>query len=160
MHCLQGGVCAVACNDFFVPCKRLFLFAGQRAAAVILLVYVNEAVPFAHLAGAHRNNVDGTPAGVADHRNVIQLNGLPQRINVTAQKTDAVIVLNAAIRLYGVDGTQTILHNEQRQFIPVIQLIQCDAQAVRIDGPIPVGTLEIRIAAFYTAIRIFRCTGN
>ena len=64
---------------------------------------------------------------------------------MTAQVVDAVIIVDTAVGLHRVVGTQTVFHQEQRFLVAVIQLVHGDAQAQRVDGPAPLAGLQIGV---------------
>ena len=41
-----------------------------------------------------------------------------------------------------------------------MQLVQCNTQAIRVNGPVPRSAFQIRIAALHTTVGFFRCTGH
>ena len=114
-------VLAVGGNDLFVPVKGLFLIAVPGASAVIVAVHIDEAVTLAQLSGGKGHHIDAAPRGVAQQVHTVQLHGLFHFLDVGTQIVDAVAVIAGVVRFQLVDGTEAVLHDEQRLFVPLVE---------------------------------------
>ena len=109
-------------------------------------VDVDEAVALAHFSGGGRDQVDGSPGGVAPEFNAVQSDRVAHRFNVVAQVLDAVVVDDLAGGRWSVMGAESVLHDEERDAVAVVEVVQGKAQAQRVDDPAPVGGLEVGVA--------------
>ena len=141
----SGQIFAVGGNDLFIPVEAVLPAAGQRALAFVVLVHIDEAVPLLHLAGGSTDQVDGAPGGVAQQGQAVLVDGLFHLLNVGPQVVDAVGVVDGTICFHLVHRTQTVLHDEERFLVAVIQAVHGDAQAHRVDGPAPIAGLEVGV---------------
>ena len=64
---------------------------------------------------------------------------------MAAQVVDAVLVVDSSILFLDVDGPKAIFHDKERFFIAFIKGIEGVTKAHRVNGPSPVGFLDIRI---------------
>ena len=62
-----------------------------------------------------------------------------------AQVVDTVVVVDGAILLDNILGAQTVLDHKQRLLITVVQVVEGDAKAQRIDGPAPLALLQVGV---------------
>ena len=62
-----------------------------------------------------------------------------------AQVVDTVVVVDRAILLDNILGAQTVLDHKQRLLITVVQVVEGDAEAQRIDGPAPLARLQVGV---------------
>ena len=62
-----------------------------------------------------------------------------------AQVVDAVVVVDGAVLLDNVLGAQTVLDHKQRLLVTVVQIVEGDAEAQRIDGPAPLALLQVGV---------------
>ena len=62
-----------------------------------------------------------------------------------AQVVDAVAVMHGAVRFQGILGAQTVLHHHDRDAVTIVDLVEGVAQALGIDLPAPVGSLQVRV---------------
>ena len=114
-------VLAVGGNDLFVPVKGLFLIAVPGASAVIVAVHIDEAVTLAQLAGGEGHHIDAAPRGAAQQIHAVQFHGLFHLLDMSAQIVDAVAVIAGVVRFQLIDGTEAVLHDEQRLFVPLVE---------------------------------------
>src|SRR5699024_4307650 len=91
-------ILAVGGDDLLVPVETVLAAARQGAVAHIVLVHIDEAIALAHLVGGGRDQVDGSPAGVAPHLDAL-VDGLAHLADVLAEVIDAVGVVDGAVRL-------------------------------------------------------------
>ena len=75
------------------------------------------------------------------------MDGFFHLLNVGPQVVDAVAVVDGAVRLHGVHGTQAVFHHKERLLVAVVQAVHGDAQAHRVDGPAPLAGLEVGVRA-------------
>ena len=61
------------------------------------------------------------------------------------QEVDTVVVVDGAILLDNILGAQTVLDHKQRLLITVVQVVEGDVEAQRIDGPAPLALLQVGI---------------
>ena len=61
------------------------------------------------------------------------------------QEVDTVVVVDGAILLDNILGAQTVLDHKQRLLITVVQVVEGDAEAQRIDGPAPLALLQVGV---------------
>ena len=116
----------------------------QVARAIVVLVHVHKAVALLHLAGTGRDDVDGTPHGVAHEVNAI-VHGLGHLLDVRTHVVDAVRIVDGTVLLDGVDSAQAVLDHHDRDLVAVIHLVEMPAQTLGIDGPTPLGNIEVRV---------------
>ena len=62
-----------------------------------------------------------------------------------AQVVDAVVVVDGAVLLDNVLGAQAVLDHKQRLLITVVQVVEGDAEAQRVDGPAPLALLQVGV---------------
>ena len=62
-----------------------------------------------------------------------------------AQVVDAVVVVDGAVLLDNVLGAQTVLDHEQRLLVTVVQVVEGDTEAQRVDGPAPLALLQVGV---------------
>ena len=62
-----------------------------------------------------------------------------------AEVVDAVGVVDGAVRLHGIHSAQTVLHDEQRLLVAIVEGVHGDAEAHRVDGPAPLARLEVGV---------------
>ena len=62
-----------------------------------------------------------------------------------AQVVDTVVVVDGAVLLDDILGAQTVLDHKQRLLITVVQVVEGDTEAQRIDGPAPLALLQVGI---------------
>ena len=60
----SGQVLAVRRDDLFVPVKAVFPAPLEGAAAVVVLIHIDEAVALFHLCGGRAHQVQTAPAGI------------------------------------------------------------------------------------------------
>ena len=141
-----GEVFAVCRDDLLVPVEALFAAAGQGAAAVVVLVHIDEAVALVHLAGGGRDQVDAAPGGVAHQVDAVLFHRLFHLGDVLLEVGDAVVVLDAAVGFHLVVGAQAVFDDEEGLGVVVGHPVQGVAQAHRVDLPAPVAGLDIGVA--------------
>ena len=61
------------------------------------------------------------------------------------QVVDAVVIVDGAVLLDDVLRAQAVFDHEQRLLIAVVQVVEGNAEAQRIDGPAPLAFLEVRV---------------
>ena len=128
-----------------IPGKAVLFAAGQGAAAFLVQIHVDEAVPLAHLAGAQGDGINGRPGGVAHHRHAVQFHRLLHLGDVAAQVVDAVRIVDGAVRLHGIHRAQAVLHDHQRDLVTVIQVVQRIPQPLGVDAPAPGAALQVGV---------------
>ena len=136
----------VGLDNLLVRKEAVLAEALIGARAVVVLVDVNEAIAFAHLAGARGHQVDRAPPGVADEIDAV-VDGLAHGVHVLLQVLDAVVVVDLAVRRDLVLGAHAVLHDHQRNLVAIVDLVQGEAQARRVDLPAPVGGLQVGVLA-------------
>ncbi|BAF55744.1 hypothetical protein cgR_5055 [Corynebacterium glutamicum R] len=83
----------VGCDDIAVPVEGLFLVALQGAGAIIVAVYINETIALGHLSCGGRDQVNGTPSGVAQQVDAI-FDCFADLHEVIVEVLDAVVVID------------------------------------------------------------------
>ena len=83
-------------DDLLVPEERVLAEALERAVSLVVHVDVDEAVALAHLAGAGRDEVDGSPSGVAHHVNT-SFDRQVDLLEVISKILDAIVVMDLAV---------------------------------------------------------------
>ena len=116
----------------------------EIAVTVVVFVDVDVAVALLHLAGAGGDDVDAAPGGVGDEVHAVR-DCLVHGLDVLAEVVDAVAVVELAVLAALVDGTEAVLHDHDGHLVAVPDLIEAPAQAFRVDGPAPIGLLEVRV---------------
>ena len=85
-----------------------------------------------------------TRSGVAHQVDAV-LDGLGHLLDVLAQVVDAVAVVHGAVRLQRVAGAQAVFHHHHGDAVAAVDLVQGVAQALGVDLPAPVGSLQVGI---------------
>ena len=62
-----------------------------------------------------------------------------------AQVVDTVVVVDGTVLFDNILGAQTVLNHKQRLLITVVQVVEGDAEAQRIDGPTPLALLQVGV---------------
>ena len=65
---------------------------------------------------------------------------------MVAEVVDAVVVIYLTGGRYFVIGSETVFYDKKRDAIAVVEVVQRQAQAERVDDPAPVGSLKIRVS--------------
>lgn len=112
--------------------------------AFIVPIYIDEAIALGHLRRTGRDDVPGTPVGIAEHLAPI-LDSLIHSLQMTLEIVDAVVVVDGAVRIDLVIGAHTVFGNEQGLVEQVGDLVADIAQAQRIDLPAKVGAVQIGV---------------
>ena len=76
------------------------------------------------------------------------------------QVVDAVVIVDGAVRLYGIHRAQTVLHDEHGLFVPVVDGVQGHPQAHRVDGPAPLAGFQVGVfhrGRHGVAVCVLRC---
>ena len=121
----------------------------------VVTVYINEAIPLLHFAGARADDINGAPVGIA--HNVYSIpQSVPQSHQVLAEIVNAVIIVNDTVFVWLIDLSQTILPNKERNLIAVIQFIQRKAQPQRVNLPSPRRCFQVGVRCPLIAAGIAR----
>lgn len=139
-----------------IPIKALLLRTGEGPVAVIVFVDVDESVTFLHLTGRGTDQVDWAPTRIAENLDAV-LDGLMHLFDMFRHIVDAIVVLDVAVHVWRVDGTESILNDEQRFLIAVVQLVRRDTEASRVDRPTPFRLLEERVLERAEDVAFGRC---
>ena len=121
------------------------LGARERSLALVVLVDVDEAVAFLHLAGAGGDEVDGARGAVADEVDAVFIDGFFHLLDVGAQVGDARVVLHHTVFVWRLMQADSVLDDHQGHFVALLEDVQGIAEADGVDGPAPVGDFEIRV---------------
>ena len=148
-YSVLGDIFAVGGNDFLIPVEGFFAGAFQCAVAFVVLVHIDETVAFFHFAGSGRDEVNGAPRAVTPEVYAIFINGFFHLLDVGAEVVDTGIVLNFTGLRYRFMKADAVFHNHHRQFIALLQDIEHIAQSLRVNGPAPVGFLDVGVLDAY-----------
>ena len=135
---------AVGSNELFIVVEGLLAQALAGAFAVVILIHIDHAVALGHLGSAGRDQVDGAPPCVAEHVHAI-CDRLPQLLHMGAHVVDAVVVLDLALFIKVIHGSQTILGDEDGLVVAVINAVQGDTEADGVNGPAPLGLRQVGV---------------
>lgn len=125
--------------------EGIFAFALKRAFAGVIFVDVDQAVAFVHFAGGGGDDVDWGPHSVAEQLNTVFVDGFDHFGDVRAQVVDAVGIVDFAVFDFVV-GAETVLDDEHRQLVAVVEPVQGVTQPDRIDLPAPIAGFDEFIA--------------
>lgn len=118
--------------------------AFECTLALIIQVDINESVTLGHFRSGHAHQVNRTPGRITHQLHTV-LDCFFHLNNMLLQVVDAVSIMDRTVSLNTVDGAESVLYNKERLPVPVIQGVQRNAQAYRIDLPAPVGSFKIRV---------------
>ena len=65
---------------------------------------------------------------------------------MVAEVVDAVVVDDRAVGLYFVIGAEAVFHDEKREAVAVVKVVQGQPQALGVDDPAPIGSSEVGVA--------------
>ena len=134
----------IGSDQFFVPKKRIFAAALERAISSIVFIDINETVAFLHLTGGCADEINAAPWGITH-----QLDSVFERSAhgdyMLAHVFDAVAIMDAAIRFNLINRAQAIFNDHERDLVTVVQLIEKEPKTHGIDRPAPFGRFEIGV---------------
>ena len=94
-----------------------------------MFVDIDETVALAHLTGGGGDEVDGAPGSVTPEVDAVESDRVAHCFDVIAEVVDAVVVDYRAVGLYFVIGAEAVFHDEKRESIAVVEVVEGQAQA-------------------------------
>ena len=135
---------SVAGDDILVPVIAVFLVALQgRFDGFFVLVDIDEAVAFL-VAVQPAEQIRERPRAVGEHFRSF-FDRQFDFLEVFRQIGDPIRVMDAAVLFKRVESAESVFGNDDRQVIAAGDVAATDADADRIDGPIPIGRRQIGI---------------
>lgn len=112
--------------------------------SLVILIHIDDAVPLAHFHRAAGYDIDKSPHGIPDQVHPVD-HGLFHLFDMGFQVINAVRIVHRTVRLQSIFRAQAIFRDKYRKLIAVIDLVQRDAQALRVLLPSPFAGFQIRI---------------
>ena len=134
-----------------------FLFISfQRSCPIVSPVYIEEAIALAHLARGSAHKINTSPRGIPQKLHAVLLYGLLHCPDMLSQIRNPVIILYRIGAVSVLDQfilrPQAVFYDKKRLLVTVIQCVQRNAQAERIDLPSPFTDFQIRILRAFKRI--------
>ena len=127
---------AVGLADLLITVIGILDLSLQGSCSVIEPVHIHKTIAFSHLARSCGNHINGTPVQIAHNLYAVQ-NGLMNIFQMIFHIFHTEGIVDLAVLVQILVKAYSVLHDEQRQMIPVIIYIQHIADSLGINRPAP-----------------------
>ena len=127
-----------------IPIEGILFQSLLAALSEIITIYIHKAVSLTHFRRGGRYDINRSPCTVCEDIHSI-LNTFLHLLNMLFQEVNTVRIMNASIRFHGVQCTEAVFSDHQRNLIAIPVLRQTVIESQRIHSPLPWCRLQIWI---------------